>query len=239
MKHITQSIIGSLLLLFITVGAFAQYEMRDALVKHDGIMVPSLTVEVDYENLPRLKYAWNNYVQKHLETVANSDNKLDNNGITTTSFTSTPTAFFTKFTMKDTLIQMNVYAELGNGYFLSPFENKKAYREMKQFTTDFLSTFTYKQKKQRLAELQLRVDYLQQELLKFQTESSERSKQLEELKVKMQDDAFLKKQLEADRKSFDKKIRQAQKALQKERKLLDKLLTLESGVPNTETIPKG
>ena len=69
------------------------------------------------KNLPRLKYAWNNYVHKHLNTVADADDKLDHNGITTTSFTSSPVVFFTKFTVNDTMIQMNVYAELGNGYF--------------------------------------------------------------------------------------------------------------------------
>ena len=69
-------------------------------------------------------------------------------------------------------------------------------------------------------------------------ESTEREKQLEALTVKMREDALLKRQLEIDRKAFDKKIRQVQKALNKERKLLDKLLKSESEVPNTETIPK-
>ena len=55
MKHITHTIIGSLLLLFVTVGAFAQYEMKDALVKHDGSLVPSLKVEVDYEKFTSIK----------------------------------------------------------------------------------------------------------------------------------------------------------------------------------------
>lgn len=234
------------ILSFTRTETYAQFDIKQGLTTHEGDIVPSLLVEVKYDNLPRLKYAWENYLSRKLE-VKQDGLRVEKNPaihmfsdgvVPTTSFTDYPIDLYSEFHEGDTSIQLKLFAERGNGKYLSPYENESAYREMEAFTADFLNTFVAKQRNQRMAELQFRIDFLQQEILKYQGQNAVWLKNLHAVEARIKEDEITKKELERKLKEHNKQLKQVMKSLKQEKKMLNKLLDDANEVPNTVTIPK-
>ncbi|MGB0521714.1 MAG: hypothetical protein ACPGJS_02080 [Flammeovirgaceae bacterium] len=236
MKYLTKLLLAPLILCLMSSSAFAQYDIENGLTHHEDELVPSINVEINYDNLPRLQYAWENYLERKLTVT--SDTLLDEEAIPTTSFTGTTVDLYTQFVRSDSAIYMKLYADYGNGYFLSPFEDARAYKKMKRFTNNFLEEFAFDQRKQRMTELQLKVDYLQQEILKYQAQNEIWERNIQALVTRMEEDQQAKTQLLQRMKRHAKQLRKLENALNHEQRLLRKLMKKKDMIPSTTSIPK-